>query len=286
MFTFIGAPGDSVLRGGGAEGAPQRLRELGLPTAIGSDAGDLAVTIRGDERDPDTGIISSADVLAATRTIREAVREAFGRGVRPFVSGGCCGMFPGALAGARDALGPVGLVYIDGHQDLWNGTTSTTGEAADMPLGVAIGVGPPAWVEATDGPGVQAESAFLLANRDHEETGELPDPASFGLAYRPLERVRVVRPDVVAHEAAVALGSRPGRYWVHLDVDAIDSVLFPATDYLQPDGLTWEEVDALLTPLVTDRMVGMSLGCFNPDKDPDGAAGRGLADLLSGVLGD
>ena len=122
------------------------------------------------------------------------------------------------------------------------------------------------------------------SNRDHEETADLPDPASFGLSYRPLERLRDTGPDTVAREAADAFGADPGRYWVHLDVDAIDSELFPATDYPQPDGLSWDELEALLTPLVTDRLVGFSLGCFNPDTDPDGAAGARLVDLLSRVL--
>lgn len=180
----------------------------------------------------------------------------------------------------------MGLVCIDKHQDLWDGTTSPTGEAADMPLGVAIALGPAAWVKVAGGAGARPESTFLLANRDHEETAELPDPATFGLAYRPLERVRDAGLDATARQAAVSLGSDPGRYWVHLDVDVIDSELFPATDYPQPDGLSWDEIESLLTPLVTDRVAGFSLGCFNPDKDPDGAASERLVDLLSRVLRD
>jgi hypothetical protein len=31
-------------------------------------------------------------------------------------------------------------------------------------------------------------------------------------------------------------------------------------------------------------LLGVSLGCFNPEKDPDGSCGVALADLLEAVL--
>ncbi len=105
-FAYIGVPIDSVSRSGGTEHGPAALRELGLPAALGGeDGGDLEVRIRGEERDPETGILASVDVLRTTATIRGAVAELVGEGVRPFLAGGCCAELPGALAGARDALG-------------------------------------------------------------------------------------------------------------------------------------------------------------------------------------
>ncbi|MBN9622115.1 MAG: arginase family protein, partial [Actinobacteria bacterium] len=143
----IGVPFDSVGRGGGTETGPATLRELGLPEALGArDEGDLAVRIRGDERDADTGLLASDDVLENTATIRAAVADAIAAGERPFLLGGCCAELPGALAGARDALGaPLGLAHVDGHLDLYDGETSTSGEAADMPISVVLGLGPAAW---------------------------------------------------------------------------------------------------------------------------------------------
>jgi len=65
----------------------------------------------------------------------------------------------------------------------------------------------------------------------------------------------------------------------------LDMRVFPATDYLDPGGLSWDELAELLTPLgASPNLCGVSLGCFNPDKDPTGSCGRTLADLLEGVL--
>ena len=172
-LTLIGVPIDSVGRQGGTEHGPEALRALGLSAALGgADAGDLEVRIRGESRDPTTGLLGSEDVLATTRTLRAAVAELVAGGGRPFLAGGCCAELPGALAGARDALGEVGLVHLDGHIDLYTGETSTTGEAADMPVAVALGLGPDAWVEAAGGPSAIAERTAIVGFRDREESIE------------------------------------------------------------------------------------------------------------------
>ena len=70
-FTFLGVPIDSVGRAGGTEFAPQAIREASGDSSLWPvDAGDLDVTIRGDDRDPVTGIIASEDVLHVTREVR------------------------------------------------------------------------------------------------------------------------------------------------------------------------------------------------------------------------
>jgi arginase len=47
------------------------------------------------------------------------------------------------MGGLRAEGEDVRLVYLDGHVDLYDGRTSPTGEAADMPLAVLLGAGPP-----------------------------------------------------------------------------------------------------------------------------------------------
>jgi arginase len=283
----IGVPVDSVGRGGGTETAPGTLRELGLPEALGArDEGDLAVRIRGEERDPATGLVASDDVLATTAAVRAAVAGLLAAGERPFLIGGCCAELPGALAGARDALGaPPGLAHIDGHLDLYDGQTSTTGEAADMPIAVALGVGPDAWVEAAGGATAIPERTALIGFRDRAES----------IADGMRQPEELVRPPLLygADElrergiarAASWLASRLGEagpFWLHLDVDVLDQAVFPATDYLQPGGLDWDELAALLDALAaSDALVGASLACYNPDKDPGLTYGRRLVAALA-----
>jgi arginase len=270
----IGVPVDSVGRGGGTELAPGVLRELGLPAALGArDEGDLQVRIRGEQRDPDTGIVASADVLDCTAAIRAAVAAAIAAEERPFLVGGCCAELPGALAGARDVLGaPLGLAHLDGHLDLYDGETSTTGEAADMPISVALGIGPAGWVDAAGGAGTIPERTAIVGFRDRAE--------SIADGMRQPEDLRERGVAAAGAELAARL-TAAGPFWLHLDVDVLDEAVFPATDYLQPDGLGWDELAAILAPLAaSEELIGASLACYNPDKDPGLECGRRLVDAL------
>jgi arginase len=288
-FTFIGVPIDSVGRSGGTEHSPAKLRELGLADACGSDAGDLDVRVRGEERDPTTGIVGSPDVLTTTVAIREATAATLVSGDRPFLAGGCCAELPGALAGARDVLGRIGVAYLDGHLDLYDGVTSPTGEGADMPLSVALGWGPAAWVDACGGASARPADIVPMGYRDPDE---LPTFASLeprlGEAFRHVSKddVQAQGPASVGERIAGQLAADGGRFWLHLDVDVLGEDVFPATDYLMPDGLDLDELVALMRPFgASPGLVGVSIGCYNPEKDPGDACGRALVAAFASAFG-
>jgi arginase len=66
----------------------------------------------------------------------------------------------------------------------------------------------------------------------------------------------------------------------------LDEHVFPATDYLMPDGLDWVELVDLLRPIAhDDRLVGWSIACYNPEKDPHGAGGRAIVAALWRLFG-
>jgi arginase len=288
-WAVLGVPIDSVGRSGGTELAPAALREAGLVERLGAtDRGDLDVRIRGDERDPETGIVGSPDILATTTAVRAAVAEMVAAGERPLVLGGCCALVPGALAGVRDAAGSVGIANVDGHVDVYDGRTSPTGEGADMPLAVAFGLGPAAWVEAAGGPSTGPSEGVVLGARDPEEAVDIAPLLDGDLA-----ELLVLSPEDLRAQglreagelSATRLAERAGRFWIHLDVDVLDERAMPATDYLMPDGLEWEEVAELLGPLcASSAAAGMSIGCLNPEKDPGGRLTQRTRDLVVGAL--
>ena len=285
-FTYLGVPIDSVGRSGGTEHAPAAFRAQTRPDDpwATDDAGDLDVRIRGDVRDHDSGVIAFDDVREMTSAVIEAVASLTGDGRAPFVMGGCCSLLPAALAGAQRSLGDVGLVYLDGHLDLYDGRTSPTGEAADMPISVVLGRGPAAWVDAV-GSTTEASRVWLVGPRDLEEalTYGHPHPDD-------IPALTFVDADAIRARGAAAVGSsveqqaaRGAGFWVHLDVDVLDERAFPATDYLMPDGLEPDQLTELLRPLVSSA-VGISVGCYNPDKDPDGTNGAGLAEMFRDAI--
>jgi len=289
-FTLLGVPIDSVGRSGGTEHAPAAFRALTrADDPWATDAGDLDVRIRGDVRDPASGVIAIDDVLNTTRRVADAVADLTADGAAVLAMGGCCALLPGALAGARRTHGRVGLAYLDGHLDLYDGETSPTGEAADMPISVVLGRGPDAWVEAAGGISAP-EDVTLLGPRDLEEalTYGHPHPDEIpGLTFVDADEVRRDGPAVVGQTTADRIARDAGHLWVHLDVDVLDELVFPATDYLDPGGLDLAQLTELLGPLLrSPAIVGFSVGCYNPDKDPDGASGRALAEMFRVAMAD
>ncbi len=274
----------------GTELSPATLRACGVVGACGAtDDGDLGVRLVGRARDPETGVLGWPSVARMTDAVRDKVRTVVGAGRVPVLLGGDCTLLPAALAGARDALGPIGLAYLDGHLDLYDGRTSPTGEPADMPISVLTGQGPRAWSELIEAPVVPLDRVVLLGPRDREEAvsygSALPEEIGLAPEWTPA-RIRSAGGATVGRDTADRLADPDGRFWVHLDVDVIDEAEFPATDYLMPNGLTLVELAEVLVPLARSAgLAGFSLGCYNPRKDPDARSGRALVELLAEALG-
>ena len=293
-FTTIGVPIDSVGFGRqephGTELSPEALRTAGLGRLGWPDAGDRDVRIPDHERDATSGVVGVAGVLTTTDLVRLAVAAHCRAGDRPFLVGGCCTLVAGALAGAWDALGMVGLISVDGHLDFYDGLTSPTGEAADMPVAVILGDGPQPWVERVAPTPVCPPAAIaILGYRDPDELDDLARQLtanrSRGLFDMDGATIRRDGPAAAAARAIEHVGATVDRFWLHLDLDVLDEAVFPATDYLLPDGLDWNELVELLRPIATDdRLAGWSIACYYPEKDPDGSGGRAIVSALERIF--
>jgi arginase len=288
----VGVPIDSVGAAGegdapvGCELMPAALRTAGLHAVVGApDSGDMDIRITGRDLDAETGMFGWPSVAEATTAIRERVARLLRDGKVPMLVGGCCALVPGALAGARDAIGPIGLAYVDGHLDLYDAATSPTQEAADMPIAVVADLGPAQWCEHVGAPLVEPARIALLGSGDRAEAASLHSamPEDLGIAVE--LSPPVLRSVGMANAGRSALDRVGEKFWVHLDVDVLDHQEFPATVYPNATGLSLAEATDLLRPLAgSPGMVGFSVGCYNPDMDTDGDCGRALVSLLGHVL--
>jgi arginase len=73
--------------------------------------------------------------------------------------------------------------------------------------------------------------------------------------------------------------------WIHLDCDAIHDELMPAVDYRIPDGLQWEELEAVLGATVDGgRIAGLEITIYNPALDKTGDIATTLVSSLVRAL--
>ena len=283
-WKLLGAPLDSSGAGRGDERAPALLREAGLAERLGiADAGDVVGPLRDPVRDPFTGVIAAAQLVEASRALRDAVAATLERGERPFVLGGDCSLLPGALAGARMACGRLSLWMLDGHPDALDGETSPTGEAADMDLALVLGRGHPELTAlAGEAPIVAPEDVALIGHRPAELDSDVA--AEIALVPDAVEQVTApaVRRRGAGRVAWATLAAGRGQpVWLHVDLDALDERELPAVTYTQPQGLSWSELVELLEPLIAaPDLAGMSLA----DLDADHSHARQHAGRIVDVL--
>jgi arginase len=287
-WSIIGVPIDCSASERGEQLAPTALRKAGIVEALAADdRGDLPVKVDDAHRDEQSGVIAYRQIVEANIRARDAVRNAAESGSRPLVLGGDCSLLPGALAGVSAGGGALGLCLVDGHVDAHDGDTSRTGEAADMPLAVALGRGAREWVGVGERTPILApEDVVVLGHRtDPDDLAEiaLVPPA---VTRFPATEILASEPEPIGEWAAGRLAGRPRGFWLHFDTDVLDESELPASTYRAKGGLHWDHLDKLLRPLLTSpALAGLSIADFRPDLDPHGHYARRIVAYFAGELG-
>jgi len=292
VFTSaLGVPIDSEGLEEGCNRMPAALRRSGLIASLGvRDLGDVeAGPVRGP-RDPLTGVRGPDEVAAVSLRLRDALLPLLRSGERPLVVGGCCAVLLGAGLAVRELVGRAGLAFVDGHEDFYDGHSSLSGCVADMELSIVTGHGPTGLL-----PGEPAAPLFREADtlaigvRDSaiaRQNGS-PDPRRLAPGLRITESAVLLAdgPGNAGQNAATELAAGPGRFWLHLDLDVIDSEAMPAVDDPLPGGPDWGQTAELLRPLLrSPALLGADVTILNPSLDPGDRYARLVVDLLATAL--
>jgi arginase len=180
-------------------------------------------------------------------------------------------------------------LLVDGHEDAWPPERSDTGEASDSEVAIALGRVPGLPAPLADHvPLLTTEAVAMVGPRDR---GELERNGVDSLE----GTVALFRDDVGVHadgaapsarDATAKLAAASDSFWLHVDLDVLRTEDFPAADYLQPGGLTWQELLDVTLPAVSDpRCFGCSVVIYNPELDPDRTSAARIVRFLSDVVG-
>ncbi|MFC5216474.1 arginase family protein [Streptomyces coerulescens] len=287
-LAIIEAPSVLGLRPSGVQDLPAALLEAGLLTGLHAvRAGRIAPPPYDPERDADTGVLNPHGIADYSVRLADAVGDVLDGGRFPVVLGGDCTVLLGNLLALR-RRGRPGLLFLDGHTDFYQPSAEPNGEAASMELALATGRGPSLLTDLEGrGPLLRDEDVVAFAFRDTEESAEAGmQPLPPRLHALELDAVRASGTAAAARRVVDRLtaGTNTG-FWVHLDVDVLDDAIMPAVDYRQPDGLTWHELESVLsTALAAPGAMGLDVTIFNPRLDPDGTIAARLAACLRRAL--
>jgi arginase len=258
------------------------LRDLGFVQRIGAEDAGCVTPPRYDRGDwkPGDGVFNAGPM--ATYSVRLADRVGKLLDDEKFVvllGGECSNLLGPALALKR--RGRYGVVYLDGHSDMRTvDNDAYVGAAGGEALALVTGRGQKDLTDLEQlSPYVRDEDAAMLGYREDEAYLETLQEA--GILERSARTV-VKDPgkaaaDVLRQQEREELDG----FWVHLDVDILDAEVMPAVDSPDPGGLQYEHLQELLTPLLTSpKCVGLDVGIFDPDLDPDGRYAAELTDTL------
>jgi arginase len=283
-YAIVEAPSILGLKPTGVERLAECLLHDGLAERLHARRAERVEPLPySDQRDPHTQTLNANAIAAWSSKLADAIERVLHRREFPIILGGDCSILLGSALALR-RRGRYGLLFLDGHADFYQPDVNPNGEAASMELAFATGYGPDLLTNLEGRrPLIRPEDIVAFGFRDHDEQRQYGSqslaPKILSLDLPTIRRMRIEQASHVALERL----RRPelDGFFIHLDADVLDDAVMPAVDYRLPDGLSWRELEIVLSlAMSSDRAVGLEVTIYNPSLDNDGAAGRALTDAL------
>ena len=231
-----------------------------------------------------SGTVRNEQAIAAySHALAERLAELRKQRVFPLVLGGDCSIILGNLLALRRA-GRFGLAYVDGHSDFRHpGNSDRVGAAAGEDLALVTGRGQVLARLDPRGPLVRDEDVVAIGLR--ADDSYVAEMRRAGIKVFNVDKLRDDPETSLAEMLRLLERKELAGFWLHLDVDVLDAEIMPAVDSPDPGGLTWDELDRLLSVLVhSPKIAGMEVTIFDPDLDPNGSLAATLANRLTKAL--
>ena len=214
----------------------------------------------------DTGDVPVMPTVAGQTDdkITEMVRKIRAKGAFPIILGGDHSLtFP--VLRALDV--PVTVIHFDAHLDTWNGAPGNLDHASWVNRAAKL---------------AQVKKVVQIGQRglanDEEAMTNARKAHTFIITSEQIHRQGV--------EWALAQVAPSENIYITFDVDVMDPTLAPGTGTLEPDGLSFSEIDSLLKGVTAKgRLVGMDIVEVNPMRDGSTRTEQTAIRLLIDTLG-
>ena len=290
--SLVGFPIYTLARLQGLALSPPAFRGLGLVKALEGEG--LKITDMGDIKlqklSKDSGpkkFRNSTYAAKGTERIRRAAGQASERELAIFV-GGECSLVMGSLSGIKSRRrGRAGILWMDAHGDFNTPETTPSGFIGGMCLALACGRGRPLSQETEEGRGpLLGEDAVVhLGSRALDRLEELAMKES-EITLVSAKELRKGGAADYGRRAARLLSDRCDWCVLHIDLDVIDPGEMPAVNFLEPNGISTEDVLLAARGLKeTGKLKAVEFTSYDPLRDANRSCGRRVVKLLSRLSG-
>ena len=254
---------------------PEHLRAAGLPEHLTRQGHNVDVqVIEPHSMNWRAEVQTSFELM---RAVAQQVRAARTAGRFPLVLSGNCLSAVGVIAGLGEG---TGAIWIDAHGDFNTPQTTTSGFLDGMTLATATGK---CWVELANGiegfTPVPDDAVVLIGARDLDP-GEKTALANSGVIRLGAD----VTPDAV-EPVLQTVGGKMNKFYVHLDMDALDPSVGQANGYSARGGFSNENLQTLLSIVASHLPVeALTIASYDPSYDTDGKVGASAFASATTVL--
>lgn len=249
---------------------PEALRKTGFAASAGiKQTIQVPPPAYSMDSDQVIKIRNAATIADYSITLAKHVQEAIERNLIPVVIGGDCSILLGNALGLKN-MGDYGLFYIDGHTDYMLPEHSGTEGAAGMDLALITGNGPAILSDIDHrSPYIKEEHVYAYGNRDQVDW-YVDLIKNSRINYYDLPAIRRSGIENITADFLTMIGKQNlDGFWIHFDVDALDNVIMPCVDSPQEDGLSYDELQETLQPLLASPYFrGINITILDPSLDP------------------
>ena len=290
IFGLLGVPTSAGSHNAGQDKAPAAWRTAGIVDRLTGrglavhDHGDLPVA-RHRPAARVGGVRDLERVVMICREVADRVAVVRATGQTPLVLGGDCTITLGVVAGLARSLEP-GLLYFDGDADLNTPERSDSGILDTMGVTHLLGGGAPELAGLQPRRPLLTDDRLVLFGFDPAEldTHQWAALTERQIVAFPAPTVRE-RPSAMAARAWATLAERTNHIVLHVDVDALDTGLFPLANFPHFNGLALEEMRTCLDVFGHQpELAAVVITEVNPDHDPDRHLLNDLADVVTHAL--
>ncbi|NOU20017.1 MAG: arginase family protein [Bacteroidales bacterium] len=270
----------------GVKRLPMWLKKWGFHAAI---TPNKIISIEAPEYsaniDPETDVRNAGAIINYAIKQSEIIANKIHNDSFLIVLGGDCSVLVGTSIALRK-MGRFGLFFLDGHTDYIKPEQSHTHGAAGMDLAIACGYGHPNLTNILNlCPYIEQQNVFCVGNREYDDDYEMPIKES-QVTYIPLNelRKRSIKKTVIQFLNMIEKHKLDG-FFIHFDVDVLDDTIMPAVDSRENDGLSYFELEEILTPLIgSNKAFGMEITILDPDLDPNGSYTRDFIKIVTPII--